>query len=365
MEPLFGQFGKLLSKARRVIGGKRLAISILIILLLGWRFIATRPTEWKLETTEVVRGELVESISASGEVKADKTASLTFQTSGKLVWVGVKEGDRVVAGQGIAKLDTLALSVAYQQALNNYRDKQALAQKAEDEVKDHAGDETFAQKATRTTAQVARDNAYDSVRAAEQALKLAIIISPFGGIVTQANPIVAGINVTPATATYVVVNPESLYFETEVNEVDISKVHPGQKVLVYLDAYPDVVFEGVAEKIGFQSATTSTGATAYKVSVSLPKNTSLRFKVGMNGDAEFTLETKEDVLLVPATAIVEEKTQGHIWVVGANSRAEKVEVKTGSSSVDEVEVVSGLSAGVNVIVRPPTGIKTGDGVKSP
>lgn len=365
MGSLFGQFGKLLSKARMVIGGKRLTILLLVILILGWRFIATRPTEWKLETTEVARGELVESVSASGEVKADETANLTFQTSGKLAWVGVKEGDRVITGQGIAKLDTLALSVANQQALNNYRDKQALAEKAEDEVKDHAGDETFAQKATRTTAQVARDNAYDSVRAAEQALRLATIISPFDGIVTTANPVIPGINVTPATATYVIVNPDSVYFSTDVNEVDIPKVHPGQKVLIHLDAYPDDVFEGFAEKIGFQSATTSTGATAYKVRVGLPKNTDLRFKVGMNGDAEFTLEIKEDVLLVPATTVIEEKSQTYIWVVDANSRAQKVEVKTDSSSINNIEIVSGLSAGAKVVTRPPAKIKAGDSVKSP
>ncbi|MBI4033141.1 MAG: efflux RND transporter periplasmic adaptor subunit [Candidatus Blackburnbacteria bacterium] len=360
MAATFTRPRKLFSRVKKSIGGKRLSVLLLIILILGWRFIATRPTEWRLETTEIQRGELVESISASGEVKADETANLSFQTSGQLTWVGVKEGDRVTQGQVIAKLDTVALSVAYRQALNNYRDKQALAEKAEDDVKGHEADETFAQKATRTTAQVARDNAYDSVRAAEHALRLATITSPFGGLVTEANPAYWGVNITPGTANYTIVNPDTVYFSAEVNEVDVTKVSPEQKVLVRLDAYPNEVFDSAVGQVAFQSTTTSTGATAYEVRVSLPKNTNFRFKVGMNGDAEFTLETKEDVLLLPATAAIEEKNQTYIWVVDSNNRAQKVAVKTGSSSVNNIEITSSLSAGAKVVTRPPAGIKSGD-----
>ncbi|MFZ5932578.1 MAG: efflux RND transporter periplasmic adaptor subunit, partial [Patescibacteria group bacterium] len=205
----------------------------------------------KVETFKVGRGEIVETFFAPGKIDAEERADLTFLTSGRVVWVGVKKGDLVKKWQGIASLDTVALNAAYQQALNTYRSLEAAAQKAEDDVKDHAADETFAQKATRMAAQVARDNAFDSVKAAEQALKLATIIAPFDGIITQANPAFAGVNIFPTSAVYSVVNPKSLFFNTEVNELDVTKIKVGQKVKLALDAYPDRELEGKVETIDF------------------------------------------------------------------------------------------------------------------
>jgi len=50
----------------------------------------------------VKKKDLLESVSASGKVEAEEEAVLTFQTSGRLAWVGVKEGDRVEQWQAIA-----------------------------------------------------------------------------------------------------------------------------------------------------------------------------------------------------------------------------------------------------------------------
>lgn len=55
-------FEKLLLKVKKSIGGKRLAILLFVILLIGWRVIATRPTEWELEVAEVRQGELVHKL---------------------------------------------------------------------------------------------------------------------------------------------------------------------------------------------------------------------------------------------------------------------------------------------------------------
>ncbi|MDO8504139.1 MAG: efflux RND transporter periplasmic adaptor subunit [bacterium] len=358
--------GKLFTLVKKVGKAKKrsVAVAVVILLILFWRVWAANQSKFTLTLSEAQYGTIVESVSASGEVKAGEVANLTFPSAGKVAWVGVKEGDFVNKYQGIAKLDTLALSAAYQEALNNYRDKEALAAKAEDDVKDHAGDETFAQKATRTTAQVARDNAYDAVRSAEQTLKFATLVTPISGLVVEANPEVPGINVSPGTAIYTIVNPDSVYFSADVNEVDVSQVYVGQKAFVRLDAYPVERFEGKIRKIGFQSVTTTTGATAYPVVVELAQSQDLKFRVGMNGDVEFLLEKKEDILLAPATSIVEEKDKTFAWIVNGEGKAEKIEVKTGASSIDSIEVISGLSTGNKVINRPPSEIKAGDKIKA-
>ena len=89
-----------------------------------------------------------------------------------------------------------------------------------------------------------------------------------------------------------------------------------------------------------------------------------KFKPGMNGDATFVIGTKENVLLVPATAIVESENKTYIWVVTPKGTADQLEVKTGASSVDETEITEGLADGEKIIVRPPTKIAKGNKVIS-
>jgi RND family efflux transporter MFP subunit len=337
------------------------AIVAIAVVLLLVRYFSGRGTA-VVESTEVSRTDITESISISGKIDAERKADLTFQTPGKLAWVGVKSGDTVRAGQAIASLETLPLSVVYQQALNTWKDRQATAEAVEDSLQDHDTDETFAQKAQRTTAQVARDNAYDAVRAAEYNLRQATLITPFAGIVTTAVPAYAGINVSPATATYAIADPTSLYFLGEITEADVAKIKQGQEVKLSLDAYPDKSLESKVGRIDFASFINSTGATAYHVKISLPKDSD-NLKLGMNGDAEILLESRKDILFVPVTAIVEEEDKAYVWKI-VDGKAVKVEVKTGISSLEVIEIMEGLNEGEKIIVNPSVRLKEGQKVQT-
>ncbi len=343
--------------SKLLFSGKRKFVTIAVSVLLS--FIFFRKPQIKVETTKVQRGDIVESISASGEVDANEKADLTFQGSGRLSWVGVKEGDLVKKYQAIAKLDTLVLNATYQQAINTYKSYEAAAQKAEEDVKGHSSDETYAQKSTRMAAQVARDNAYDAMRAAEQNLKFATITAPFDGIITSANPAYAGSNVTYLNAIYSIVNPETFYFSTEVGESEISKIKEGQKVVISLDAYPEEIFESTVKSIGIASVVTSTGGTAYKVEIILPKKEGVEFRLGMNGNSEIVVDIYSDTLFVPTDAVVEEDSGNYVWVVNGGGSIKKVEVVIGASSLERSEVKEGVSEGDIVIVTPPTNLKNG------
>lgn len=341
---------------------KKLFITLAVIGLVFILLVFKRAS-FKVETFKVTKGKIVETISSSGKIDADQKADLTFQTGGRVSWVGVKKGDKVRKWQGIASLDTVVLNAAYQQALNTYRSLEAAAQKAEDEVKNHASDETFSQKSSRMAAQVARDNAYDTIVAAEQNLKFATIVAPFNGIITEANPAYPGVNVTPASAVYSIVNPETLFFNAEVNEIDVAKIKVGQKVKLTLDAYPGRNFESMIERIDFAPIITSTGGTAYKVKIFLPKDKDLNLRMGMNGDAEIITASTGDVLFVPSEALIETEDGNFVWVVGSDKKARKTKVETGASSVDSIEIKSGLKEGDLVIIRPPAKLKDGQKVR--
>ena len=84
----------------------------------------------------------------------------------------------------------------------------------------------------------------------------------------------------------------------------------------------------------------------------------MKLKLGMNGDAEFVLDRKEDVITVPVTAIVEEDDKEFIWIA-ENGTARRVEVKTGLTSINDIEITEGLEQGQEVILRPPSNIEEG------
>ncbi|MFI5241291.1 MAG: efflux RND transporter periplasmic adaptor subunit [Microgenomates group bacterium] len=333
---------------------------IILLIVLRMRSAASKITTY--DSSTVSKGELLETISTTGRVKADEYANLTFQSGGRLSFVSVKKGDTVYRGQALAGLDTVILNASYQQALNNYRNYQAAAQSTLDTLKDHSGDETYAQKATRTAAEVARDNAYDAVKAAEQNLRYSIIFSPFKGIIAEATPTFAGANVTPVTASYVVVNPETTYFDSEIEETDLPKVKVGQKVKIKLDAYPEEVIEGKIDNIGIVAFTSSTGGNAYSLRINLPKNKDFKYKVGMEGDVDIILETISDVLKVPTGALVNEEEKNYVWVYN-DGKVKRKEVTIGGNSNEETEIKSGVDQGETIISEPSNKFKDGQKVK--
>ncbi len=315
----------------------------------------------KYAATKVSKGDLLETVSTTGKVQADEYANLTFQTGGRLSWVNVKKGDSVKKGQAIAGLDTVVLNSAYAQALNNYRNYQAAAESALDSVKGHSGDETFAQKATRTAAEVARDNAYDAMNATLQNLKFANLYSPFDGVVAEATPSFAGANITPATSSYIVVNPETTYFQSEIAETDLPKVKIGQKVKIKLDAYPDGEIDGTIANMGIVAFNSSTGGNAYTLRVELPENKDFKFKVGMEGDMDIILETISGALKVPTSALVNEEDINYVWVY-KGGKVHKKEIQIGGNSNEETEIKSGVSEGDVIITEPSNKFKEGQKV---
>jgi len=228
---------------------------------------------------------------ASGTIQAHEVANLTFQTSGLLTWVGVREGDWVKKWQGIASLDKKELQKRLDRQLNLYLTNRWDFEQLQDDYQETKERHLITDQIKRILekAQFSLDNAVIDVELADLAKRLATISTPIEGIVIRVDTPNPGINITPA-ATFIVVDPASVFFSANVDEADIGRVIIGQKVKITLDAYPDEEFEGKVEKIAFVSTTTAGGGTAFKVEIFLPANHDLKFKVGMNGDAEIVLK---------------------------------------------------------------------------
>jgi RND family efflux transporter MFP subunit len=224
-----------------------------------------------------------------------------------------------------------------------------------DTVKGNDTTETFSQKATRTTAEVNRDNAYNSVLAAQDNLRNATIYAPFSGVIDTAVPSSPGINVLPGAANYTVVNPNSVYFDSEVGEADLPRISVGQTVNIKLDAYPNDAYVGAVTNVGMVAFTSSTGGNAYHVRISLPDNLSMKFKVGMGGDVDIIFNKIGNTLKVPASAVVTDSSD-YVWAV-ENGRVKKVPVVIGGGNNEETEIKSGINEGQTVVSQPPALLK--------
>jgi len=336
-------------------------VILVVIALIIWKIVAASNTSVKVQTVNVTRGDLVQTVSTSGNIKADQYSELTFPTGGKVVGVWVKSGQKVQKGAWIAQLDTVPLNAAYQDALNNYRSTQAAVAYEHDQDKNYGSAETFLEKTTRTAAEVANDNAYNAMLAAQDNLANAVIMAPFAGVIDTVNPSSPGMQVLPGAANYTIVNPDTVYFDAEVEETDLPNIAVGQNVNIVLDAYSNDTYKGTVVSIGLVAFTSSTGGNAYHVRISLPSNDNLRFRVGMQGDVDIIYNTVSNTLKVNSSAVVSDTSQNYVWEI-ENGKSKKINITAGAESDTETEIKSGLTEGQKVIDNPPSTLTEGQKV---
>jgi HlyD family secretion protein len=342
-------------KSHKLVLGIGLITLVTIFLILRPKIKAwVEGPESKYETAKVKKRDLQKTVSASGEIEAEQQVTLKFQTSGLLNWVGIKEGDRVQKWQAIASLDKRELRKDLKKKLLAYMEERWDFEQTQEDY--NIGGRTIevvpnltdAEKRILEKAQFNLDSAVIDVEIKDLADKLATIVSPINGIVTNIESPIAGVNITPATAEFMIANPDQMKFVANVDETDIGQIRLGQKVIVVLDAYSDEEIEGEVIKIAFASTTTSGGGTAFPVEITLPENAEEKFKVGMNGDAEIIVEEKKDVLYLPLGAIKEKDDQPYVEVI-EGKKIKTITVVTGLSTDTRTEVISGLEEGQKVI----------------
>lgn len=309
--------------------------------------------------------KFVEStIITSGVVTAQNQAKLSFQTSGKLIYLPFKEGDKVRTGQTVAKLDTYALQHQLTAALNNYRSTRDAFDQAQDNAKTGVlqGSQKYSLQVTNKGGfdvdsvmgdivkrildqnQATLDNSVVNVELANYALQLSTLTSPLDGIITHEDVNVAGVNITPAT-NFVIADPESMVFRANVLANNIYYVSLGSQVDLAIDGIPGKI-NGVVSKIYPTKVTLPNGQSVYQVDI-LSDGLKSNAKLDQAGTAIISTNAK-DVALVPAWTVLNGK---YIWVE-VNGVPQLKEVSTGKVHDNEIEIISGLSAEDKVIANP-------------
>lgn len=291
--------------------------------------------------------DLVDEISISGEIDAREKASLQFQTSGQLAWVGVKEGDFVKKYQVIASLDKRALKNQMAQQLNNYMKDRWTFEQAQQDNKDWQTD-GMTDLARDTIKRSLEKNQFDlnnavlDVEANDLTLKFANLWTPIEGLVTKVETPNSGVNITPASATFEVVNPKTVYLSATADQTEVTKFNVGQQGKIVLDAFEDKTLIGTVESIAFTPKTGESG-TVYELKIKLDQeNTDYKIRMGMTGDINFVFKTIEDVLTVPTAYVKTEDGKSYVTVMNGKTK-ERKEVVVGETIDGNTQIVSGLN----------------------
>lgn len=331
------------------------AVAILIVLFIGINRVQAQklkdPATFNQSKDTIISPEtktITSNLTLAGSIDAAEIANLRFQNSGKLVWVGVKVGDQVKKWQTIASLDKAELKKSLQTQFNNYRTQLSQFWDTQDKYKDMVISDTIQRILDRT--QYSLDNSVINYEISDMAIKEASLVSPLNGVVVAMDQNLPGTNITPATATFTIVNPSSVYFRSEIDQEEVVKIKVGQKATVKIDAFPDSSFDSEITYIAY-TPISGQSSTVYEIRFRLPvDNQDLSYRLGMDGDALITIDQKDNALVLPLEAVVNEDSKTFVWLKN-DGRLEKKYVTTGIENDTEIEILSGLNPNDQVVIK--------------
>ncbi len=238
-----------------------------------------------------------------------------------------------------------------------------------------------------------------SLDKANKDLSRTAVIAPMDGVVSLLNvkkgERVVGSNMMAGTEILRLADMAMIQIRVDVPENDIVKVHLGDTALVEVEAYTDRKFKGIVTQIASSNngaannnalANTSTDVTQYKVYIRLIADSyqdligkgSFPFKPGMTATADIQTKTHLNVLSVPINAVTtrdkndstgnDKKKKDEtdirpntnpaddlevvVFVLQSDGTVKKVKVKTDIQDINNIEIISGLAEGDEVITGP-------------
>lgn len=335
----------------------KLIVFVILILFLGFfifrsKLLPKAPYNQNSKTT-VKRGNIENKLTISGEIDAEEKATLRFATSGRMVWVGVKEGDYVKKYQSIASLDKRELEKDLKKKLLNFMNERWDFEQAQDDKSVHGRKRidvpglTDAERRILDKAQFDLDSTVVDVEIQNLALEYSNLWTPIEGIVTKVTSPYAGVNITPAGAEFEIVNPETVYFNATADETEVTQLKEGESGKLVLDAYPDQELDGSIKFIAFKPKSDETG-TVYQVKLLFNQpNADFKYRLGMVGDLTFVTESINNALFLPPKFILAENGKKFLFVK-KDQTIEKLQIKTGMETDDRIEILSGVEEKVQV-----------------
>jgi membrane fusion protein (multidrug efflux system) len=296
-----------------------------------------------------------EHIEATGELDAKERAEVASEVDGVVTELAVEEGDRVEEGALLLAIDPekRALMAANVRAM--HRDAQAALAEAEREAvrirKLHEGG--IASDAALDKVETGLSRASSRVEAtraelsvAERAVRDANVRAPFAGWIARRD-VSRGEYVRPGQPLFELVALDPIEVEFSVTERDSARVEIGQLVQVSVAPYPEESFQGEVTVI-LPTLDPKTRTLRVKAQIA---NADGRLRPGLFARADLGIARREGALLVPEEAVLQRADGEVVFVVTPEDTARRVLVKTGLQRAGKIEIVQGVAAQDQVVVR--------------
>jgi HlyD family secretion protein len=344
-----------------------------------------------------VKQDLTSIVSASGEVKPKKNINISAQVPGRIIKIGVVEGQEVKAGDFLLKLDSTQYEAIADRDQNFIRAANADLIQAEArlqrdknayERQQKLSDEQLISKDQLETAKTqydisaAQTNAIRfQIKQAEASLKSTLdnlnkttYNSPIDGVITslrveEGEVAIIGTMNNPGTVLLTIADLSVMEVEVEVDETDVIGVGLGQESNIRVDAFPETVFKGKVTEIGSSALQRTTGGVStqeskdFKVVITL-ENPSQKLKPGLSASADIIVAEKKQALAVPISALVlrdkpgadksaptAQKEEEGVYAV-ENARVKFQPVGKGITGGMMIEITSGLQDGQDIVTGP-------------
>ena len=383
----------------------KIIICIAVVAVLGSAAVlsATRGREGGIEVrTEVIEHrDLVEIVTASGNIRSRRTVDISSDVSARVSQLLIDEGDDVVAGQILLRLEPdqyqAALSRAEAQLAQSraqeaqqtanltqaVRDRDRLVQlRARDSVLvsrqqlDDAETRVEVQQALLESARFGVSQAQAGVDESEDRLSKTIFIAPMTGKVTRLNveegeTVIIGTMNNPGSLVATISDLSVIEVVVQVDETEVSEIALGDSASIRIDAFPDRDFSGTVTEIGnsainppSQQQGNQQAAIDFEVVLTLDE-TDAPLRPDLSATADIVVESRSGVVAVPIIALTV-RDADEVGEAVAESELEDIEgvflvkestvsfqpIQVGVAGQEYFEVLTGLSSGDIVVAGP-------------
>jgi HlyD family secretion protein len=370
----------------------------------------------EVEVKKVTLLDITETVSATGKIQPEVEVKISSEVSGEILDLPYKEGQQVKKGDLLVRVNPDLIQSAVNRSQASYQNVRAGLEQADASLKEAKANYDRSKSlfergviskadwdraiAAFETATASRSSAYYSVQSAAATVNEAkdnlgrtTIYAPMSGTISLLNvelgERVVGTQQMAGTEILRVANLNNMEVEVDVNENDIVKVQIGDSTIVEVDAYLKKEFKGVVTEIANSAAgaLAADQVTNFRVKVRILEEsyadlvegkpeTYSPFRPGMTATVDIITNKSNNSIAVPISSIViktesqmtksekdrrvlgsevmqtEDEEKYECVFVNDNGVAKLEKVKTGIQDDTNIEIVSGLSEGAEIITGP-------------
>lgn len=281
---------------------------------------------------------------ATASVEAVQSATISPETNGQINQILVEKGQRVSAGQVVARLNTQVI----QNSMDEVRTNLALA-KTVFERQNGLWEQKIGSEIQYLEAKNAVRSLETRLNTLESQLQMAVMKAPFSGIIDDIF-LKEGELAMPGSRVMNLINLNKLYINADVSETYLGSIQKGEPIILRFPAFPEQEIRVPVHRVGH---VINPENRTFRVQA-LIDNRDERYKPNMMATLSIVTFTAEEALVVPSI-LIKQDVQGHfLYVAEAGNgdlMAKKVYIQRGHDGEGETMIISGLEPGARIIER--------------